>query len=181
MTDAILISANPSMVEMDDALRHFNTHPELYWSVGVRINKAKFTFPIYAFIHISGHGRVEYRALVRDIIPFSPNHYEMPTVKPEEWRNDPGRPIHNWRNSLVMTELVPFSLETGRFNKPDGERVLHAPEGYIRVVPPNEPANTSTSDVARTNPSPVAIYEKNLEDLVIQQLEQIEPSSLVFR
>jgi len=34
MTDAILISANPSMVDVDDAMRHLEEHAQLYWSVG---------------------------------------------------------------------------------------------------------------------------------------------------
>ena len=35
--DAILFSANPSMVTVDDAIRHLSNHDELYWEVGFRI------------------------------------------------------------------------------------------------------------------------------------------------
>jgi hypothetical protein len=65
------------------------------------------------FIHISG-GQVEYRALMDDIVPFSADHYESPSLKPAAWRarwkNDPNE--RAWKNNLVMTEIVPFSFDT---------------------------------------------------------------------
>jgi hypothetical protein len=35
--DAILFSANPDMVRVDDARKHLADHKELYWSVGSRL------------------------------------------------------------------------------------------------------------------------------------------------
>ena len=37
--DAILISANPTMVTIDDAIRHLVDHDELYWRLGSRLPK----------------------------------------------------------------------------------------------------------------------------------------------
>jgi len=178
MTDAILFSAKPSMVDVDDARRHLEDHKELYWSVGFPIAKDQFLFPIFGFIHISG-GQVEYRALVDDIVPFSAKHYENPSLKPEPWRerwkSDPNE--RNWKNCLVMTEIVPFSFDTYQFEKSGGGLIAHPPQSYVRVIPPNQP-----SESAPAQPSRISIAEKNLEDLVVQQLDEIEPGlSLVSR
>src|ERR1700688_3466635 len=99
------------MVDIDDARNHLDYHEQLYWSVGFRIDKGKLSFPIFGFIHMSG-GQVEYRGLVSDILPYSPEHYENPAVKPESWRekwkNDAGTRSYPWKSALVMTEIVPF-------------------------------------------------------------------------
>jgi hypothetical protein len=68
--DAILFSANPNMVTVDDVIRHLAEHKRLYWEVGFDIKKDHFSFPLYGFLHISG-GQVEYRVTISDIIPFS--------------------------------------------------------------------------------------------------------------
>lgn len=46
VTDAVMISANPNRVDIDDASRHLEYNKELYWSVDFPIDKHKFTFPI---------------------------------------------------------------------------------------------------------------------------------------
>lgn len=84
MTGAILFSASPSMVDVDDARRPLEDHKELYWTVGFPIAKDQFSFPIFGFIHVGG-GQVEYRALVNDIVQFSAGHYEDPSLKPMPW------------------------------------------------------------------------------------------------
>jgi hypothetical protein len=171
--DAILFSANPSMVDVDDVTKHLEHHKELYWSVGFEIHKDKFSFPLFGFIHVGG-GQVERRALVTDILPFSPEHYENPSlcVKPESWRED-WKNNHNrrrWKNELVMAEIVPFSFDTYRFEKYGGGLIKQPPEGYVRVLPPNQSPGSSPAA-----PSTVSIAEKNLEDFVVQQLDKIEP------
>ncbi len=170
MTDAILISANPTIADVDDARKHLDDHGELYWSVGFPINTDHFTFPILVFIHISG-AQVEYRALVEAILPFAANHFENPSLKPaawrEEWRNDPNK--RAWKNSLVMTVIVPFSFETCSFQKFDGGTITHPPQRYARVIPPN-----GIQQPVRAHLSRVTIHEKNLEDFVVQELQKIE-------
>ena len=133
MTDAILFSASPSMVDVDDARRHLEDHKELYWTVGFPIVKSQFSFPIFGFIHIVG-GQVEYRALIADIVPFSAKHYEAPSLKPEAWR-ERFKSVPNeraWRHNLVMTEIVPFSFDTYRFEKCGGGLITHPPQGYVQ-------------------------------------------------
>src|ERR1039458_999128 len=119
-TDAILFSANPDMVSLDDAIRHLADHDELFWEVGFAVARDKFSYPIYGFMHISGE-QVEYRATIREIVPFSPAHYEdaalAAKVKPEPWIHEWKENIndirtHSWKNALVITEIVPFSYET---------------------------------------------------------------------
>ena len=121
--DAILFSANPSMVTIDDAIRHLADHEELYWEVGFRIAKNGFSYPMLGFMHISG-AQVEYRVTIRDIVPFSLAHYEdkklAERVKPKpwlrEWRENPNDVrSYPWKNALVMTEIVPFSHDTYSF------------------------------------------------------------------
>jgi hypothetical protein len=166
--DAILFSANPSMVDVDDAREHLDDHEELYWSVGFPITKGKFSFPIFGFIHVSGE-QVQYRTLVNDILPFSPEHYENPRVKPESWRQNWKNDPHPWKNTLVITEITPFSFDTYRFEKCTGGPIKHPPEGFVRVLPPNQSPESFPA-----LPSRVSIAERNLEDFVVQQLDEVE-------
>jgi Endonuclease NucS len=175
MTDALLFSVNPSMVDMDDARRHLDDHEKLYWSVGFRISKTTkdtFSFPLFGFMHVKGHGQVEYRALVTGIIPFSPEDYENPLVKQEPWRqawknNDNNTRSRPWKNQLVMTEIVEFSFNTYLFQKYDGALIKLPPEGYVRVLSPNEASSLAS-------PPQISIAERNLEDFVVQQLDVVE-------
>jgi hypothetical protein len=170
MTDAILFSANPSIADVDDARKHLESHEKLYWSVGFPVVKDGFSFPIFGFIHVSGK-QVEYRALINDIVPHLPNHYVEEGFKPEPWRqlwkNDPEK--HRWKHALIMTEIVPFSFDTRQFQKCGGGLVTHPPQGYVKVFPPNHPSGS-----IQPQPSQVSIYEKNLEDLVVERLNEIE-------
>jgi hypothetical protein len=171
--DAILFSANPSMVEVDDARTHLDNYSELYWSVGFRIEKSKFSFPIFGFIHISGDN-VQYRALVNDIIPFSPEDYENPRVEPQSWiqtwqNNDNNIRSRPFKNSLVIKEIVPFSFDTRLIEKYEGGTVKLAPFSYVRVIPPNQP-----SELTRRPPL-ITISEQNLQEFVAQDVTKIEP------
>jgi Endonuclease NucS len=153
MRDAILFSANLSMVDIDDAQRHLDEHSELYWSVMFRINAGHFSFPILGFIHISGR-QVEYRAVIGRIIPFSADVFKNPLaerVKPlsfrELWENDPRGRARPWKNDLVFTEISPFSFDTLKFEKyPSGSgMVTHPPQNYIRVIPPDQPPESGST------------------------------------
>jgi hypothetical protein len=178
--DAILFSANPNMVTVDDAIRHLADHKELYWEVGFKIAKDNFSFPMYGFIHINGE-QVEYRAIICDIVSFSPAHYQDETlavqVKPEPWLREWKENIndtrsHPWKNALVISEIVPFSYDTYLLEKNDGTKVKIPPQSYVRVLPPDhipQPQPTLPS----ISKKPLA--ERNLEDFVVQQLEAIEP------
>jgi len=185
--DAILFSANPNMVSVDDARKHLAEHKELYWSVGCGIAaKHNFSYPIYGFIHIRG-GQVEYRATIRDIIPFSPRHFEDEAlalqVKPEPWIRqwkDKGSSYRSrpWKNVFIITEIVPFSYDTYEFEKWDGTKVRKPPQNYIRVHSPDRimqtrPQVLPTERKRVVNGVPLA--ERNLEEFIVQQLDAIEP------
>src|ERR1039458_869200 len=142
--DAILFSGKPTIVVVGDAIRHLEGHEELYWEVGFGIARERFSYPMYGFIHIGG-GRVEHRVSIRDIVPFSPDHYENKSlaerVKPEAWlrdwrenRNDCR--AHRWRNALVMTEIEHFPYDTCSFQKCDGTQVKRPPQGFMHVLLP---------------------------------------------
>ncbi len=182
--DAILFSANPSMVVVDDAVRHLADREELYWEVGFRIAKNAFSFPMLGFMHISG-GQVEFRVTIRDIVSFSRAHYEdkklATRVKPEPWLREWKENLNDvrsypWKNALVMTEIAPFSYDTYSFQKRDGTLVQVPPHGYVRVLPPSHDAakRLIRAGQARTTNSP-SLAERNLEDFIIHQLEAIEP------
>jgi Endonuclease NucS len=183
--DAILFSANPNMVSVDDAIRHLADHKQLYWSVGFQIVRENFSYPMYGFMHISG-GQVEYRATICDIIPFSRAHYEdealAPRVKPGPWIREWKVSVNearsrDWKNALVITEIVPFSYATCSFEKPDGTRVQTPPNGYVRVLPPDHTMQLrppSMPPEARRSGDGVSLAERNLEDFIVQQLEAIE-------
>jgi hypothetical protein len=178
--NAILISADPDIVKIDDAQRHLDEHDELYWEVGFRIVKEQFSFPLFAFIHIK-RGQVEYRATIRDIVPFKREHYEdgalAERVKPEPWRqewkdNRNNIRNHPWKNALVMTEIVPYSLYTYSLFKTDGARVKVAPESFVRVMLPTSAMSLRVSMQPIQKPT---LPERNLEDFVVGQLDAIEP------
>jgi hypothetical protein len=165
--DAILFSSNPDRTDMDDAIRFLQDHKELYWSVGFQIDRNQFTYPMYGYMHISGE-QVEYRATIRDIVPFSQEHYS-PSLKPEAWiREQKEKPLAKM-NSLVMTEIVPFSYDTCSLKRVDGTSVQAPPRGYVRVVPPGQiPQLPST-------PGEQGLTEKELERILVEHPAMIEP------
>jgi hypothetical protein len=191
--DAILFSANPSMVDVDDAIQHLASHAQLYWEVGFPIKKEAFVFPILGYIHVCGD-RVQFKVVIERIEDFSPTHYEdsvfARTVKPEPWIREWAQNIGNtrsrsWKHALVLTMIQPFSCDTTAFAKIDGSPVTRPPQGYIRVLPWGGPApirlpsasafeaTAQTQKKGRVRRE--QILERNLEDLLIQQLESIEP------
>lgn len=141
--DAILFSVNPKMARVDDALTHLADHEELYWEVVFAINRDKFNYPILGYMHICGN-QVEYVATIKEIIPFSLQHYDeklSQNVKPalwlREWKENLGNcRSYHWKNALVITQIKSFPYETRRFKKYDGGAVPKPPRGYIRVLPP---------------------------------------------
>jgi hypothetical protein len=168
--DAILFSANPARVVVDDAVRHLADHKELYWSVGFQIRRDNFTYPMYGYMHISGE-QVEYRATISDIVPFLPAHCDQ-LLKPEPWIREWNEKRRPGKNSLVITEIVPFSYDTYSLKKCDGTSVKVAPQGFVRILPPDHIPQIAPQFVPGEK-RPLA--ETNLEDFVIQQLETIEP------
>jgi hypothetical protein len=170
--DAILISARRSMVNVDDAIRHLADHKELYWAVRFPIKKTTLSFPIVGLIHITG-GQVEYRAMINDIIPFDPEHYDHPDVKPEPWRQEwkdytSDRRSSLWKNELVVTRIDPFSYETTSLKRYNGEPITLAPRGYVRVLLPDP----GSSPPVRVRGKPVP--ERTLEEVVVHHLAAIE-------
>ena len=179
------------MVDVDDAIRHLDSHVQLYWEVGFAIKREKFTFPMFGYIHVCGQ-QVRYRVIIEDIVPFSLSHYEdlefARTVKPDPWirewaeKTDDTR-AHSWKNALVITMIESFSCPTTEFIKFDGSAVRHAPEGYIRVQPWREAAPVpSAPEIAEQKPKARVsviraeeIYERNLEDIAAKQIKEIEP------
>jgi hypothetical protein len=191
--DAILFSANPTMVKVDDAIRHLADHEELYWEFGFSINRDRFLYPILGYIHICG-GQVEYVAKIKDIIPFSPSHYEdkelSMRVKPRPWLREWDENFNNcrlypWKNAFVMAHIEPFSHNTYDFQKYGGDPVKKPPQNYIRVLQPGQPKETlirttlNSRSVQKASLAPInqrrPLAERNLEDFVLLQLDEIEP------
>jgi hypothetical protein len=142
--DAILFSAKPSVVDMDDVIRHLEDHEELYFEVKFAIDKSKYRFPLLGLVHISGD-QVRYCVKISDIIAFSPTHYQNATlaerVKPQrwilEWKANLDNCQHwNWRCALVMTHIEEYSYNTWTLQKFEGGLVRQPPQQYIKIVPP---------------------------------------------
>lgn len=176
--DAILFSARNDIVNVDDAVRHLADHKELYWEAPFQIVEEKFSFPMWGFIHITG-GQVEYRVTISKIIPHSRAHYEDPElaeqVKPAPWRSDWEKNHNeirsrNFKNTLVITEIYPFSFQTTSLIKYDGAPVKVAPQAYVRILPPDVEGAVV---VVATTYTPVP--EKHLEVVVQHNLGKIEP------
>jgi hypothetical protein len=142
MMDAILFSADPRKVDVEDAIKHLSKHKQLYWSVGYPIVKSGFKFPIVGFIHIKGR-EVEYKAIIEDNIPFSSDHFDDPLaerVKPktfrQDWENDPKEGLRRSKTVLIMTKLRPFSFKTLSFRLHNGHWIKVPPQRYAGVIPP---------------------------------------------
>ena len=192
--DAIIFSANPNMVKVDDAIRHLSNHDELYWEVGFPVVRDRFEYPMLGFIHIKG-GQVEYKVTIKDIIPFSTEHYEgqplSEMVKPKPWlkeweHNLNGTRSRPWKTAIVITDIEPFSYDTYKLLKYDGKPITLPPQGYIKVLPPEKTerpaARLTPGNYHRLNKSLPAqkgkryqLLEENLEEFVIQSLDEIEP------
>ncbi len=137
--DAILFGSNPRVGDIADAIKHLADHKELYWTVGFKIAKKYFSFPLLGFIHVAGK-QVEYKATINQILPFEPAHYENAAVKPESWRQEwkdvKRRPHLPQENTFIITQIERVSCEATSFKKPGGGSVTHAPQSYVRVLPP---------------------------------------------
>ncbi len=181
--DAILFSADPNMVKVDDAIRHLSNYDELYWEVGFPVVRDRFKYPMIGFIHIKGN-QVEHEVIIKDIIPFSPEHYESQPlaemVKPEpwlkEWKDDVnGTFSHRWKTAIIMTDIKPFSYDTYSLLKYDGNPVTHPPQKYVRVLQPGKTKRPPERLTPAHKRKPSPLLEANLEDFVIQNLDEIEP------
>ena len=190
--DAILFSARqPDMVVVDDAKRHLDDHDELRWEVGFQIRRDNFSYPMIGFIHIKGE-QVKYKVEIKDIIPFSREHYEgkeAKLYKPEiwinEWKNNIGNcQNYEWRNAIVMTSIDDFCYDTYKFIQYDGRPVTKPPQNYIRVLQPkkvledsfhSEDIHYTLKEATASNKQRARLSEINLEEFVIHQLEEIEP------
>ena len=142
--DAILFSADPNIVDIKDAICHLEINSKLYFEVKFPIIKSHFTFPIAGFIHIRGD-QVRYVANIQDILPFSREHYENPTiantVKPTRWiekwfQNVKNGGIIEWKYALVITKISEFNHVTSLLQKPNGKLVVHPPQNYIKILVP---------------------------------------------
>jgi hypothetical protein len=138
-TGAILFSANPKMVDLQDAMDHLTTNRELYWATGAQMKRGNFAFPLLGLIHVNGVGG-SYQSLICDIIPFSTAHFNDSSVKPrsfrERWEHDPRERDRPWKFELVMTQLSPLSFDTLKLERLEGGFVKIAPRNYVRVIPP---------------------------------------------
>ncbi len=141
---AMLFSADPEIVNFCDAIEHLEQHPQLYWEVGFRVRRDRFSFPVSGFIHINRR-QVEYKATIADILPFSSSHYQdaalAEQVKPARWRQawDDGESnafSHDWKTVLVMTAIERFHHETLAFRKWDGSLVKVPPRSYTLCCEP---------------------------------------------
>jgi hypothetical protein len=146
--DSMFFSADPSQADMGDAISHLETHQKLYFEVKFPIRKASFSsFPIAGFVHISGSGdKVENVARIEDIVPFSKDHYEKPElygdVRPSKWLiewRDNVNDIQSqpWKYALVITAIDRVDFEMSALRNLKGEPVIHAPQGYYKVMPPH--------------------------------------------
>jgi hypothetical protein len=97
------------------------------------------------FIHISGD-RIRYVARIEDMLPFSREHYETATVaeavKPllwlRQWQENVGNVQSDpWKHALVITDIVPFEYDAYLLQRSNGKRVMHPPQSYIKILPPN--------------------------------------------
>jgi len=140
--DAILISWDPCPDEVEEVTKHLADGHEYYWRVRFRFaSKSDISFPALGYVHMKG-GRVEYKMTIRDIIPFSPDHYESTEpVVPEswirEWNENPDQ-RKEWKNELVITKIEGFHYDTYRFRKYSGGLVIRPPQSFVRVLPPDE-------------------------------------------
>ena len=137
MVDAIMFSANPPG-HTQDAINHLTRHPVVFWTVDFRIVVADdWKFPLAGYIHLSGD-QVRFRAKIEAILHYNREHYAFETLKPEPWRAHFSKYAEDGKFSFVISEIVEFAHPTSDFEKLNGERVKHPPEGYVRVRHPEK-------------------------------------------
>ena len=141
---AILFSADPKIVDINNAIVHLKNNKRLYWEVGYPINKHNFQFPIVGYIHIKDD-KTRYRVTIEDIEPFREEHYTGPDankIKPKEWieyyKTHPEE-TERWESCYVITKLEVLSepLETTIIKKIDGANASQ-PRSYTRIIDPFE-------------------------------------------
>jgi hypothetical protein len=181
--DTIVFCADSNLVTVDDAIRHLEIYPQLYWEVGYTIDKSQFSFPMIGLIHING-SQVEYRATIADIIPFSVSHYTAKDAwlnKPATWIKEWQKNIKNvrersWKIAYVMTDIQPFSYDTLKLIKyKDKKQLTWPPRSYTRVLVSMPPTTTDAVSANGGANVKITLAGKNLEDFLVQQLESIEP------
>jgi len=137
--DCIVFSANPRIAKMSDAIGHLERNEKLYFEVKFRIRKTQFSFPMNGLIHISGD-KIRYKVRIVDILPFSREHYEDPSVaeavKPSVWLKEWQENMNDlqsqpWKHAIVITRIVPFEYDTHLL-------VSHPPQSYVKVSPLSE-------------------------------------------
>ena len=163
--DAVLFSGN--VKSANNAENYLQNHNEFFWDVGFNLEKNKYVFPILGYMHIPGR-QVEYIVTIKDIIPFSLQHYQD-----REWKDD-GENVtqFNWKSTLVITQIKPFSYDTHKFKKYSGGFIDNPPQGYIRVLPIEE--NPSVSGFTW-----IPIYREIAEALLPYENRQQELIELI--
>jgi len=140
---AILFSADPKYVMMNDVINHLRTHQELFWEVGFPVDKNNFHFPLSGFIYIKGQN-VRYKIIRRDILPFLREHYENKSlaekVKPETWQKlwEEQRLQKKWKTVFVITKIDRCNYGVTEFVKINDKKVTRANQSYTRVQVPDE-------------------------------------------
>jgi len=141
---SILFSVNPEEVNMSDALNHLKSYGQIYFTVKFPVVISQFSFPMVGFIHISRQKKerkVRYVAEITSIVPFLPAHFEDPRLKPDPWRMEWEekkniKEWNRWKNSFVISKIVPFECNTLAIKKADGTPLKNPPQSYTKVLSP---------------------------------------------
>src|SRR5262249_3000742 len=104
---------------------------------------------------LSGSGdKVEYVALIEDIVPFSKDHFEKSELlggsKPGEWIERWRENINNiqhepWKHSLVITKIDEFECKMSALRNPQTGNRVTAPRGYCNIKLPEKWAGFSNT------------------------------------
>jgi len=136
---SILFSVE-NLEKMLDVVKHLNKYDKLYFNVGYAINKKQFEFPLTGYVNIKGTNNVKYCVRIEDIEPFTDEHFKNKAFKPHKWIKNWANKENkrNWKYAYVITDIKEFEFIITELKKIDGKNVLKAPQGYTKILSPQE-------------------------------------------
>ncbi|HSV01372.1 MAG TPA: hypothetical protein VLI91_14825 [Roseiarcus sp.] len=103
LAKAILFSADPTMVIMEDAVAHLRINRELYWAAGFESTGKTFNSQSLGSLMLAV--RACFLAEINDIIPFLVEHFNDASIKPasfrDRWEKNPQERLHPLENGCL--------------------------------------------------------------------------------
>jgi len=128
-----------------DGILHLQNHDELYWTVGKSVNKChEFSFPITGLLYLDKKGDVRCKCKIKDIIPFSKDHYKHICKKPKRWISDwkKNKDKKKRKTTLIITKIESFYYKATKL-KNHSSKNFQPSQNCIRIYIPKSAVTNS--------------------------------------